>query len=212
MPETSFSPIHSPAHQGVTFDVCDQCQAPLETRQRYCVACGARRLNGDDPAARYFTEITRRARAVEAQPAAAAPAQSSLRTTLILALVPLAAGIGVLAGRSNGLDQSVIDALKTQRAPVVNVGTGAGGAAAADASSSSSKDKSSVGSATGKKTSDGADVIASGPTGDARRLEGSKVTAKQLQESKAAVKKINAAKGKAYIESQRDLPDQIIIP
>lgn len=203
-----------------TWEVCDQCQSPLEPRQRYCVVCGSRRLHGDDPAARYLTEATRRSRVGTTVATAPAPRRGASLGTLALALIPLAAALGVLAGRSQApSDELIVNALKAQRAPVVNVTGAVGGAAsptAADADTttasskkSAAKDKKDSG---GKRTSDGSRVLASGPAGDARQLEGAKVTGKQLDESKDAVKRINESKGKEYVESQRNLPDQIVIP
>jgi hypothetical protein len=211
-----------------TWEVCDQCQSPLEPRQRYCVVCGSRRLHGDDPAARYLTEATRRARTGTPVATVPAPRRGASLGTIALALIPLAAALGVLAGRSQApSDELIVNALKAQRAPVVNVTGAVGGAAtptAADAdtdtdtdtdtttaSSKKSAAKSKADSG-GKRTSDGSRVLASGPAGDARQLEGAKVTGKQLDESKDAVKRINESKGKAYVESQRNLPDQIVIP
>ena len=126
----------------------------------------------------------------------------------------------MLAGRSQApSDELIVNALKAQRAPVVNVTGAVGGAAtptaddgattAASSKKSAAKDKKDSG---GKRTSDGSRVLASGPAGDARQLEGAKVTGKQLDESKDAVKHINESKGKEYVESQRNLPDQIVIP
>jgi hypothetical protein len=211
----------TPLNATSPWDVCDQCQSPLEPRQRYCVVCGSRRLHGDDPAARYLAEATRRARA--GTPVATAPTarRPTSLSTLALALIPLAAALGVLAGRSQApSDALIVDALKAQRAPVVNVTGAVGGAAtptAADdetttASTKKSNNAKDKKNASGKRTSDGAPVLASGPTGDARQLEGAKVTGKQLDESKDAVKQINSSKGKEYVESQRNLPDQIVIP
>ncbi|MDO9355247.1 MAG: hypothetical protein Q7T55_16230, partial [Solirubrobacteraceae bacterium] len=57
-----------------------------------------------------------------------------------------------------------------------------------------------------------APILSSGPAGDARKLEDNKPTAKDVAESKKAVEQINARKGKAYIDTQRDLPDTIVIP
>jgi hypothetical protein len=205
-----------------TWNVCDQCQSPLEPRQRYCVVCGSRRLHGDDPAARYLAEATRRARAGTPVATTPVPRRGASLSTIALALIPLAAALGVLAGRSQApSDELIVNALKAQRAPVVNVTGAVGGAATPTAAGgetttttaskkSAAKDKQDAGG--GKRTSDGSPVLASGPAGDARRLEGSKVTGKQLDESKAAVKHINESKGKEYVESQRNLPDQIVIP
>ncbi|HEX5923126.1 MAG TPA: hypothetical protein VFY45_04800, partial [Baekduia sp.] len=170
------------------------------------------------PAARYLSEATRRARAGAPIAVAPAPRRATSLGTIALALIPLAAALGVLAGRSQApSDALIVDALKAQRAPVVNVTGAVGGAAtptATDATTTSSKksaakDKKNSG---GKRTSDGARVLATGPAGSARQLEGSKVTSKQLTESKDAVKHINESKGEEYVESQRNLPDQIVIP
>jgi hypothetical protein len=217
---TQMAPIPgAPLAATTTWDVCDQCQAPLEPRQRYCVVCGSRRLHGDDPAARYLAEATRRTR-ISAAPVAVAPApRRSGLSTLALALIPLAAALGVLAGRSQTpTDERIVEALKAQRAPVVNV-TGVGAATGTAAgegdtttTASAKKATKKTKKASGKRTSDGSEVLATGPAGDARKLEGSKVTAKQLDESKDAVKRINESKGEEYVDSQRNLPDQIVIP
>ena len=140
--------------------------------------------------------------------------------TIALALIPLAAALGVLAGRSQApSDELIVNALKAQSAPVVNVTGAVGGAAtptAADGETTTTSSKKSAANDKkdpgGKRTSDGSRVLASGPAGDARQLEGAKVTGKQLEESKDAVKHINKSKGKEYVESQRNLPDQIVIP
>jgi hypothetical protein len=194
------------------FSACEHCNAPMEDSQRYCVTCGARRAQADDPAIRYLAGASRAARAPLVPPAAS----SSLTPTVavLLALLPLAAGIGVLVGRGQGSgDEAIIAALKAQKPPVVNV-TGASGGTAATASPAGAAAARTANGKTKAKasTKDGAKILAHGPAGDARQLEGQKVTKQQLQDSAAAVKKINSAKGKTYVDSQRDLPDQIVIP
>jgi hypothetical protein len=184
------------------------------------VQCGARRLQGDDPASRYLADLSRRARSAGEVVANVPAPRSGLSPALILALIPLAAGIGVLVGRGDGnSQQQIVDALKAQRAPVVNVTGGAGAGVAAEdttaAASSGRKRKSREDDAAKSskgKLSDGAEILATGPAGSARKLEGAKPSDEQLDESREAVKRINETKGKAYVESQRNLPDQIIIP
>jgi hypothetical protein len=199
------------------WETCDHCQAPLAERQRYCVVCGARRAHADDPAARYFVESARRARAAEAAPAAggvapaaAAGAASRLRFALVFALLPLVAALGILVGRGSGDDQQLVDALKAQKAPVVNV-MGGGSAAAGDTSSDED------GSGSGGSKGDGGDsakgkVIARTRYGSARSLTDSRVTQRQIEESRRALRHIVESKGRAYVEQQRNLPDQIVIP
>jgi hypothetical protein len=118
---TNPSPIYEP---------CSQCGAPLDDRQRFCVECGASRRHPSDPVTRHFTAITRQA---NPEPAVVVPPPgrgSDTRTAaLVLALLPVAAALGVLAGRHNsGSDKDLIAALKAApaaagaTAPTANAG------------------------------------------------------------------------------------------
>jgi hypothetical protein len=102
---------------------CEECQAPLDDEQRYCVRCGARQPDVYDPAARYFSSGPQRRRAPVAA-AGARPrsgARSSARwTALFLALLPVATAVGVLVGKGNGDEQKLIDALRNQRGAVAS--------------------------------------------------------------------------------------------
>lgn len=212
MAHTDISPAPSPRSP---WEQCDHCQAPLDERQRYCVACGARRAQADDPVASYFVASARRARSsTPVQAATPVPRQTTgFRTAIILALIPLAAAIGVVVGRggSNGDDQ-LIEALKAQKAPVVNVGAGGGGAAADTSNVSDKKKNKDKSSKNGGTDAADGDVIAKTQYGTARKLTGAKATPQQLEESKKAIEHIVNSKGKEYVESQRNLPDQIIVP
>lgn len=205
----------APAPDGTVtapFEPCDTCQAPLDERQRYCVVCGTHRPNADDPVARYLA-AARRARTVPPTPAGPARPAGGARLALAIALVPLAAALGVLVGRGDsGGDQQLIDALRVQKAPVVNVVGGAGAATAAGGAAADKAAASGGGSSPSTDKVKGGEVLARTEYGTARKLEGAKPTATQIQESKKALKKITDAKGKAYVESQRGLPDQIVIP
>jgi hypothetical protein len=213
---TYTDPTSPPAAvHAAAWETCDHCQAPLAERQRYCVVCGARRAHADDPAARYFVESARRARAAEAAhapgttPAAAAGAAARLRFALVFALLPLVAALGIVVGRGSGNDQQLVDALKAQKAPVVNVV--GGGATTGDASSG---DDGGSDSGSRGDSSDPAkgEVIARTRYGSARSLTESRVTPQQIEESRRALQHIVESKGRAYVDQQRDLPDQIVIP
>jgi hypothetical protein len=196
------------------WDQCDHCQAPLDERQRYCVACGSRRAQADDPVARYFVAAARQARSsAAASPPAATPRPTSgIRTAIVLALIPLAAAIGVVVGRGGASDDDLLlQALKAQKAPVVNVSGGGGGGDSTAAGSSKAKDKGSKADAGSSDPADGK-VISRTRYGTARQLTGAKPTPQQREESKKALDKIVNSKGKEYVESQRGLPDQIIVP
>jgi hypothetical protein len=205
-------PSSSPAAHS-SWDSCDHCQAPLAEGQRYCVVCGSRRAQADDPASRYFVDATRRARSSASAPvSASSPAQldprRGIKTALLFALLPVVAAIGIVIGR-NGTsdDELLLEALKAQKAPIVNVGSG-GAAAASDGGGD---DESGGGKESGGDAADGK-VLNRTAYGSARQLTGAKATPEQLEESKEALKKIVESKGKEYVEQQRGLPDQIIIP
>jgi len=195
-----------------SWETCDHCQAPLAGRQRYCVVCGARRPHADDPAARYFIESARRARAVAAAPppaaASAGDAGSRLSFALVLALLPLVAALGIVVGRGSGGDQQLVDALRAQKAPVVNV-IGGGGAGATGAGSTRASTRSGQ---VGSSDAAGGEVIAKTRYGSARRLTGASITPQEIEQSRVALQHIVDSKGRAYVDQQRNLPDQIVIP
>lgn len=211
------------------WEQCDRCQAPVDESQRYCVECGSHQRRPNDPAARYFAAARR-------PKVAPAPLPSSQKRTVptavaaaLIALLPVAAGVGILVGRGSAdSSDAVIEALKAARVSQgVAAATGTATGTTADASASSadtaaaeddaSKDDEGEAKTTGKVdgvevTDKQAPIIATGPTGSARQLSGSKPTAKDIAESKKAVDQINSRKGDEYIKTQRDLPDTIVIP
>lgn len=204
-------PPAAPTASESRWDTCDHCQAPLDERQRYCVSCGARRAQVDDPTARYFVTASRRARSAATPAASQRPAdpKSSIKTAVLLALLPVVAAIGIFVGRGgDDGNELLLEALKAQKAPVVNVGAGGGGTAAADDGGSGKSKQAGDG---GSDAADG-EVIGRGAYGTARKLTGAKATPEQLDESKKALDRIVNSKGKEYVEQQRGLPDQIIIP
>jgi hypothetical protein len=129
-----------PATASSPYEPCDPCGAPLDERQRYCVACGARRAHGHDPAARFLAAATRRRSAVAGAPRARAGGRSSasLAAVALIAAIPAALGGGVLIGRSSaGGDSRLIAALRAQKAPVIQYSGATGSAAAPTAAVSS---------------------------------------------------------------------------
>ena len=129
-----------PQSPEASYEPCASCGSPLDERQRYCVACGTRRRDANDPAARFLSAATRRRRNPATAPGPSpAPRRRSapLATALAVAAIPAALGIGVLIGRSsNSSDANLLAAVRAERATVVEP-SGTQGAAAAGSSSAS---------------------------------------------------------------------------
>lgn len=204
---------------------CDHCGAPVDAAQRYCVQCGAHQRRANDPTARWFASA-RRAKAEAALPAAVVGGAAGGRTipagvaAVLIALLPLSAGVGVVVGRqSDDSGKQVIEALKAANARGVATGAAVGAAAGANAANAAAADDAAEAvktddSGPSKKVS-GVDVgtkeapiIGNG----ARKLADTKPTAKDLAQSKQAVKDINSKKGSDYVKAQADLPDTITVP
>lgn len=119
------------------YETCEQCTAPVEAAQRYCVVCGMRRKHVYDPAARYLSETTGRVRGARgARPVGRPPRRSAgLGLALALAAIPLAVGAGVLIGRpGSDANSKLLAALRAEKPPVVNVDGGGSASGATGAS------------------------------------------------------------------------------
>jgi len=113
--ETTSKPSEQYAH-------CEECGAPLDEKQRYCVSCGARRRDASVPSSRYFASAARRGRRGSGK--SASPSGARAAAVLFFVLLPIAVAIGVLVGKGNdggNNDQQLAEALKSLQA---NGGTG----------------------------------------------------------------------------------------
>ncbi len=124
------------AAPAATYETCEQCEAPVDANQRYCVVCGTHRRHVYDPAARFLADATSRSRSASRAgrgAGAGAPKRRSpgLGLALALALIPVAVAVGALVA-SNGNDSNtkLLAALRAEKPTVVNVG-GAGTASGA---------------------------------------------------------------------------------
>ena len=82
------------------YEPCEECGAPLDPQQRYCVNCAARRGNGANPSSRYFAAMSKKARRPTARPPAKAGTDSRAAAVGFFALLPIAVALGVVVGRS----------------------------------------------------------------------------------------------------------------
>src|SRR5262249_3814349 len=124
---------------GPQYLLCEQCQAPVDRDQRYCVRCGARQSHARNPATSYFATAARSQSTGAPQPRP----EGFLRGpafALFLVLLPLGVGIGVLVGRSgssNNNNDKLIAALEKQQPVVASAPTTGAPATAASSGASS---------------------------------------------------------------------------
>jgi hypothetical protein len=217
---------------------CDECGAPVDADQRYCVVCGAHRRNVNDPATRYLSQASAKARRSKTGVAARRPSQfggsrgASLALVIVIALIPVAAAVGVLAGRSsNNDDSNLISALKHRQSSaaqttVVHKKAAAGSAAvvsstnqhhAANTSAKSKSSKSSTGSKgskgskSGSGSSNGKTTSKTSNTSSAK-IVGFKATNSQKQQGAAATQKVQKSTGKNFVNGQNSLPGEVVVP
>jgi hypothetical protein len=203
---------------------CDECGAPVDTDQRYCVTCGAHRRHVNDPAARYLSarsQVTRGAAAgAPHRPSRAGGRSHGLGIALILALIPVIAAVGVAVGRSsNNNDAKLIQALSRHQAAAV---TGTGTAAAATATSATTATArpqarargAHHGKARAKHGSAKKSAAASSTTqfGSVSQITGTKPTKAQEQQGAQDTQKVQKSTGKTYVNGQSSLPGTVVVP
>src|SRR3954452_14730968 len=98
------------------YATCEECGAPLDEKQRYCVSCGARRRDKGGPAVQYFAGAGKRARRGSGKATGGSGARAA--AVLFFVVLPIAVAIGVLVGKGNGPnnDQKIADAIKSLQA------------------------------------------------------------------------------------------------
>jgi hypothetical protein len=208
---------------------CDECNAPVDEEQRYCVVCGAHRRHVEDPAARYLSELTARSRTKRASTLARPVRQAGgrglgLGLAVALALVPVAAAVGVVAERSssNG-NAKLIHALVLERQAAnadASTSTSAGTTASTGGAvtSANSAATSNGGKAKGSKKGSGNKPAHHATKSKSTSIPGGTViSAKppsqaQKQAGAQATEKVQKSKGKSYVKSQQNLPGTVVVP
>jgi hypothetical protein len=195
-----------PAKRPQASEPCEECGAPMDPQQRYCVNCAARRGNGANPASRYFATMSKRARRPLARPAAKQSPTSRAAAVAFFALLPLAVGLGVVVGRSGsgGDDNSdaLLQALRERPAAVATAGTGTAATAA------KAKKGAKAGGAKGKGEGK---VVAHTENGDVHEVTNFKASAEKEAEDTKLVEENPEQTGENYIKAQQNLPDVIVV-
>lgn len=129
-------PHAPPSPLGGPFEPCQECGAPMDRQQRYCVNCAARRADAENPSSQYFAAANRwRRRGGHRR---SEPDRSTSRAAAVgfFALLPIAVAIGVLIGRggsSSGPDEAaLLHALRNGQATASTAGGAASAATVSD--------------------------------------------------------------------------------
>ncbi len=189
---------------GTQHEPCEECGAPLDPQQRYCVNCAARRGNGANPSSRYFATMSQRARRPVARPPAKAGPGSRAAAVGFFALLPLAVAIGVVVGRAGsgeGNNEALLEALRRQQAVASTQAVG-------DESTAQAGKKSGKGA---KSAKGGGKVIAHTSNGDVHQVTGYKPPKKVVEENTKLVEENPEQTGENYIKAQQNLPDVVTI-
>lgn len=191
-----------------TYEPCEECGAPLDPQQRYCVNCAARRGNGANPSSRYFASMSKKARRPLTRPPAKSGPGSRAAAVAFFALLPVAVGLGVVVGRgdSGGNDnEALLQALRQQEAAAATASTaGATPAASANAANKSGKKNAKAAKGEGK-------VVAQTKNGTVHSVTDFKASEKKTEEDTQIVAENPEQTGDNYIKAQQNLPDVTVI-
>jgi hypothetical protein len=188
------------------YEPCEECGAPLDPQQRYCIHCAARRGNGANPSSRYFAAMSKRARRPLSAPPAKAGSGSRAAAVGFFALLPIAVAIGVVVGRSgsdSGENEALLQALHRQQSAVAASPTQT--ATAVTPAAKKAKAKAS------KAGKGGGKVIAKTSNGAVHQVTGLEVSKEKEEEDTQIVESNVKQSGSTYIKAQQNLPDVIVV-
>jgi hypothetical protein len=199
-------PEQNPPNEQNRYAPCEECGAPLDPQQRYCVECAARRGNGANPSSRYFAAMSKRARRPLTRPQAKGSSGSRAAAVAFFALLPVAVGIGVVVGRSgsDGTDDALLQALRQQDAAVASNGPAATGPPTASKANAK-------GAKAGRKDKTGGEVVAQTANGTVHKITGFEPTKEKTEEDTRIVESNVKQSGSTYIKAQQNLPDVIVV-
>ncbi len=191
-----------------TYEPCEECGAPLDPQQRYCVNCAARRGNGANPASRYFAGMSKKARRPLTRPPAKTGSGSRAAAVGFFALLPIAVALGVVVGRSDsgGSDnEALLQALRQQKAA-----TATAGPAATTASATNAKAKKAGKGGKAPAKGEGK-VVAQTKNGTVHSVTNFKASTEKTEEDTQVVAENPEQTGDNYIKAQQNLPDVTVI-
>ena len=198
-----------PVRRPQAVEPCEECGAPMDPQQRYCVNCAARRGNGTNPASRYFASMSKQSRRPLVAPAAKKPGTTSRAAAVgFFALLPLAVALGVMVGRGGGGDdgssEALLQALRDRPATTASTAAGPATATTANKADKKAKDEKSKAKGEGK-------VIATTANGPVHSVTDFKASKEKEAEDTRLVEENPAQVGEDYITAQQNLPDVVVV-
>lgn len=216
---TEESPLAKP--QG--YEPCEECGAPLDPQQRYCVECAARRGNGSNPSSRYFAAMSKKSRRPLTKSQAKPPGGGSRAAAVgFFALLPIAVALGVVVGRSGSGDSNETALLKAlhqaekqqvaaapvAEEPAVTTPT----KKAEKGSKSAKKGTESESKKATKKAAEGhGKVLSKTKNGTVHEVTGYKPTKETEEADTKLVEENPEQTGENYIKAQQNLPDVTVV-
>jgi hypothetical protein len=199
------------ARRPQTFEPCEECGAPMDPQQRYCVNCAARRGNGANPSSRYFASMSKRARPPLVRPAREKQSPAGRAAVVgFFALLPIAVVIGVAIGRggSNEADnEALLKALQERQATATSTAaTPTTGATATTAKAKKQAAKADKSNAKPKEK-----VVAHTSNGDVHEVTNFHASKQKEAEDTHLVEENPEQTGENYIKAQQNLPDVIVV-
>lgn len=190
------------------YEPCEECGAPLDPQQRYCVNCAARRPNGANPASRYFAAMSKKARRPLIRQGAKPGGGSRAAAVGFFALLPIAVAIGVVVGRSSGggeNNEALLQALRNQESSVTSTAQ-PGATATAGTKKAAKKSKAEK-----ELEKNGGKVLAKTKNGAVHQVTGYKASKKTVEEDTKLVEANPEQTGENYIKAQQNLPDVVVV-
>jgi hypothetical protein len=209
---------------GQGIEPCEECGAPMDPQQRYCVECAARRGNGSNPSSRYFAAMSKKSRRPLTKGQAKAPGGGSRAAAVgFFALLPIAVALGVVVGRSGSGDSNEEALLKAlHQAEKQQVATAAVGEEAATTTASAEKagSKTAKGAKKGnaraakanaKKGESHNKVLSKTKNGTVHEVTGYEPTKATEEADTKLVEESPEQTGENYIKAQQNLPDVVVV-
>jgi hypothetical protein len=214
------SPLTKP--QG--YEPCEECGAPLDPQQRYCVECAARRGNGSNPASRYFAAMSKKSRRPLTK-SQSKPAGGGSRAAAVgfFALLPIAVALGVVVGRSGSGDsneEALLKALHQAETQQVAAAPVAEEAATTPTKKAEKATKGGTKKGKGKESAkeeaktaekSAGKVLNKTKNGTVHQVTGYKPTKETEEADTKLVEENPEQTGENYIKAQQNLPDVVVV-